>query len=1104
MQKKVFKLLSLMLLLPLTLMAQVTTAGMAGKVSDGQETIIGATITATHVPSGTVYRAVSNESGRYAINGMRAGGPYEVEVSYIGYKSKKFTQLTLALGQSTVLNVWLDESNTQLQEVQVFATGRSNMRTDRAGAVTTIGSNEIASLPTASRQLNDLMKLTPTAATTGSILAVGGGNYRQSYVTVDGAAYNNAFGIGSNLPGNGSPISIDALEQISVSTSPFDVRQNGFTGAAINAVTKAGTNELKGSAYLYTTNNHLRGNKVADLEEMPREQNHNTTYGFSLGGPIVKNKLFFFVNGEMEDNVKAGPTAYARPDGTEWDPTDNLYHRPTVSDMNAIQNYLATTYGYDPGSYQGYSDKAPAHKLLARLDWNIDENNTLNVRFSKSKSKEINPPSPSVSPLKAATIFPGNATLGIASGQGHTSNTALYFQSQRYSKDYNFTSVAAEWNTKWGEMSNTLRGTYSFQDEPRSYEGGDFPTTHILKDGAVYAAFGPDIFTDGNLVQVKNFVITDEMTVTKGIHKLFGGIQFESNKATNGFMQGGNGFFVYKSWNDFKTNATPSAYLVTMAARADGSQFLSEMNTRLFSLYLQDQINVSDQLRFTAGLRFEKPIYPALKDNYNHAFTKLQFDNNRYTTDQLPDGSVTLSPRFGFNWNIDGHQRYVLRGGTGYFVGRLPFVWLISAVGNSNCGQIQYSYMDPTKATAGTPTYAATVADQMATLDASKIGSTYPAAPSTPTIIDRNLNMNAVWKSALAFDARLPYGIDFTLEGLYSREYNSVVIRNANVYQKGTATTELAPGDSRILYSLYDKSVNPCIITNTRDDGAYYYSITASLAKKFDFGLNLSASYTYSYSRTYTDGAGDQVSSAYSNNRYSVNAVNEEEVGYGTFVSPNRLLISASYRKEYLKNFASTVSLLYDGMNKGIVGNLLQARYSYALSRNVVGDYGANNLMYIPASRQALDAWNFTDIPADPKKGIDAYSAKEQRDDFWAYIQQDSYLSKHTGEYAQRGGAVMPWHHQLDFKFLQDFYMNVGGKRNTLQLGVDIENVLNLVNKHWGLYKQVNSMQPLTINKDGSFNFARLGNKKMSETYSDYNNMSSTYQIMFSLRYIFN
>lgn len=1104
MQKKVFKLLSLMLLLPLTLMAQVTTAGMAGKVSDGQETIIGATITATHVPSGTVYRAVSNESGRYAINGMRAGGPYEVEVSYIGYKSKKFTQLTLALGQSTVLNVWLDESNAQLQEVQVFATGRSNMRTDRAGAVTTIGSNEIASLPTASRQLNDLMKLTPTAATTGSILAVGGGNYRQSYVTVDGAAYTNAFGIGSNLPGNGSPISIDALEQISVSTSPFDVRQNGFTGAAINAVTKAGTNELKGSAYLYTTNNHLRGNKVADLEEMPREQNHNTTYGFSLGGPIVKNKLFFFVNGEREDNVKAGPTAYARPDGTEWDPTDNLYHRPTVSDMNTIKQYLATTYGYNPGDYQGYSDKAPAYKLLARLDWNVDENNSVNVRFSKSMSKEISSPSPSVSPLKAATIFPGDAAQGIGSGLGHTTNAALYFQSQRYSKDYNFTSIAAEWNAKWGELNNILRGTYSFQDEPRSYEGGDFPTTHILKDGAVYAAFGPDIFTAGNLVQVKNFVITDEMTITRGIHKLFGGMQFESNKATNGFMQGGNGFFVYNSWNDFVNKAAPSAYLVTMAARGDGSRFQAEMLTRQFSIYLQDQINVSDQLRFTAGLRLEKPIYPALENNYNHAFADLKFDNNRYTTDQLPNGDVTLSPRFGFNWNIDGHQRYVVRGGTGYFIGRLPFVWLISAVVNSNCGQIQYSYMDVTKATAGTPTFATNVADQIATLDASKIGSTYPAAPSTPTIIDRNLNMNAAWKSSLAFDARLPYGIDFTLEGLYSREYNSVVIRNANVYQKGLTTVELAPGDRRIQYSLYDKTVNPCIITNAKDNDAYYYSITASLAKKFDFGLNLSASYTYSYSRSYTDGSGDQVSSAYSNNRYSVNAVNEEEVGYGTFVSPNRLLISASYRKEYLKNFASTVSLLYDGMNKGIVGNLLQARYSYALSRNVVGDYGANNLMYIPASRQALDAWNFTDIPADPKKGIEAYSAKEQRDDFWAYIQQDSYLSKHTGEYAQRGGAIMPWHHQLDFKFLQDFYMNVGGKRNTLQLGVDIENVLNLVNKHWGLYKQVNSMQPLTINKDGSFNFARLGNKKMSETYSDYNNMSSTYQIMFSLRYIFN
>ena len=287
------------------------------------------------------------------------------------------------------------------------------MRTDRAGSVTSINTEEMAVVPTVSRSLNDIMKLTPTGANTGNGFAVGGGNFRQSYVTIDGAAFNNAFGIGGNLPGGGSPVSLDALEQVSVSTSPFDVRQSGFTGGAINAVTKSGTNEFKASAYMYTTNVHLRGNAVGDLAKIERTQDHATTYGVTIGGPIIKDKLFFFLNGELEDNVKAGPTARASADGSVWDPTDNINHRPTVSEMNMIKQYLTDTYNYDPGEYQGYSDKAPAHKILARLDWNIDENNKLNVRFSRSKSKSISSPSTSVSPLSSSAVYPGNIEAGI-------------------------------------------------------------------------------------------------------------------------------------------------------------------------------------------------------------------------------------------------------------------------------------------------------------------------------------------------------------------------------------------------------------------------------------------------------------------------------------------------------------------------------------------------------------------------------------------------------------------------------------------------------------------------------------------------------------------
>ena len=1098
--RRLFIIAVSLLMMTVSAVAQVTTSSISGLVTAGGEEAIGATITAKHMPSGAVYRGVTNVSGRYAIDGMRAGGPYEIEISYIGYQTQKFTDVQLSLGQNAVLDAPLSENSEVLQEIVVVSAGRNNMRTDRAGSVTSVNASEMSVVPTVSRSLNDIMKLAPTGANTGNGFAVGGGNFRQSYVTIDGAAFNNAFGIGGNLPGGGSPVSIDALDQISVSTSPFDVRQSGFTGGAINAVTKSGTNEYKASAYLYTTNNHLRGNKVGDYDEFARTKAHSTMYGFTIGGPIIKDKLFFFLNGELESNVTAGPTAVARTG--EWNPKDNVNHRPTAAEMNTIQDYLSKTYGYNPGAYQGYSDEAPAHKILARLDWNIDENNKVNLRFSNSKSKSISAPSTSVSPLTASKVYPGNAAAGIGSSQNIASNAALYFQSQRYSKDYNFTSVAAEWNAKWGIVNNTVRGTYSYQYEPRSYEGGTFPTTHILKDGAAFAAFGPDLFTAGNKASVKTFVGTEELSFSVGVHKLIAGLQFETNTAENGFMQGGNGMFIYNSWDDFVNKADPAAYLITMSASADGSQFVAKMKTQQLSLYVQDQINISDRFRLTAGLRMEKPIYPALENNYNHQFADMIFDNNKYTTDQLPEGNVTISPRVGFNWDITGDQRFVLRGGTGYFIGRLPFVWLVSAVGNSNCGQIQYGYQPGTEASAGIPTFSTDVAEQISTLDISKLGGYNPAAPSKPTIIDRNLSMNAVWKTSIAIDMKLPYDIDFTLEGLYSRDFNPAVIRNVNMRQIGNKTIEIAPGDFRPQYAANTK-VNPFLITNG-GNGAYYYSITASLAKKFDFGLDLRASYTYSKSRSYGDGIGDQVTSAYSTNRYSIGAVNSEEIGYGTYVSPHRLLISANYRKEYAKHFASTIGLVYEGMNNGFIGgsSYRYSRFSYTLNTNVIGDGGANNLMYVPASRAALDKWNFTDV-TDSKGNV--YTANQQRDDFWAYIQQDDYLKDHTGGYTERGGAIMPWHHQLDLKFMQDFYLKIGGKRNTLQLGVDIENLPNLINKSWGVYKQVNSMMPLTYNAaKGTYNFAKQGNEVLSKTYSDYNGFMSTYRIQFSVRYIFN
>lgn len=1097
-----------------TAMAQITTSGISGKVTANGEDIIGATIKAVHQPSGTVYRAVTNIDGRYSIQGMRPGGPYVLEVSYVGYKTKEVKNFNLSLGQNTILNESLSENAEMLQDVVVTADRNNNMRTDRAGATTSINADQIEAVPTVSRSMNDLLKLTPQGANVGSGFSVGGGNYRQSYVTVDGAAFNNAFGIGGNLPGNGSPISLDALDQISVSSSPYDVRLSGFTGGAISAVTKSGTNQFKGTAYMYTTNSHLRGNKVSDYE-LNRLQSHSTTWGASFGGPIIKDKLFFFANGEYQNNISAGPSGTARVNASdEWSPSSGTVHRPLQSDMDNMLSFLSKNYGYNPGRYQGYSLDTPSYKFLARIDWNINENNKLNIRFSKSHDKDSSAPSSSTTPFKDSVIYPGGEdATGGKSQSGRTANAGLYFESARYYQEKNFTSFAAEWNSKWGGVNNVLRATYSYQDEPRTYVGGMFPTVDILKNGSYYMGFGPDPFTEGNLRQVKTFVATDEATWSMGIQNFTAGLQFETNKATNGFGAASAGYYVFESMDDFMNGKAPRSYGVTFPMDGSG-QFLATMKYNQFSAYVQDQVNFSDRFRLTAGLRFELPIYPELENNYNKAFAAMKWKNDagvesQYSTDQLPDAPLTVSPRVGFNWDILGNHKLVLRGGTGYFIGRLPFVWLVSAVGNAGCGQYTYYYNTPSDkgATYKMDKFYQSREDQLKVLQQQglAVNREDAAAPSTPTIIDKDLKMNATWKTSLALDAKLPYDIDFSLEGIYSREFNPATVINLDRYWDGKSYTELAPGDKRKWYSR-NSSINPYMITNAGHK-AYYYSITASLAKKFAFGLNLSASYTYSKAKSYGDGVGDQVNSAYYNNRYSVNGNNDMELGYGTYVAPNRLLISASYKKDYGKNFGSEVGLIYEGMNMGYADGYSCTRYTYQLTGNVVNDYGSNGLVYIPASREALNEWKFTDVK--DKAGKVTYTAEQQKDDFWAYINQDDYLKNHKGEYAERGGAVMPWHHQLDFKFNQNFYLNVAGQKNTLQFGVDIKNLANLLNNSWGLYKTVNNTKLLkyTAGKDGaagSFQFQKNGKDVLSKTYTNLTSFNSTYSIQFSIRYIFN
>ncbi|MCH5335275.1 MAG: TonB-dependent receptor [Alistipes sp.] len=1095
--KKLFALI-LSIFAVCTVSAQVTNSGMNGTVTDQDgQPLIGATVIAVHTASGTEYGTATDLNGRYYIQGMRPGGPYKVTMSYVGCQSVEFTDITLPLGETVTRNGYL-KASLDIDEVVVVAEGRnSSMNVHRSGTSTNISKEMMELIPSVNRSMNDLMRLAPQSSTTTNGFAVGGGNYRQSYVTVDGAAFNNAFGIGQNLPANGSPISLDALDQISVSVTPYDVRQSGFTGGAINAVTKSGDNEFRGSVYTYLKSNSLRGTKAGD-QTIPVEEAHSYTYGASFGGAIVKNKLFFFVNGEYDDEVTAGPSGICR---TSEDQAfgQNGVKRPTVSDMDMMRNFLKEKYNYDPGRYSGYSLKTPGYKLLARMDWNISNDHKLNVRFSRTHSKDSSAPSTSVNPLTANSIYPGNTDLNIGKGQSITSNYAMYFESQRYYTIRDFTSVAAELNSRFlnGRMNNTLRYTFSYQDEPRDNVGGMFPTVHILKDGAPYMAFGPDVFTVGNLRQVATHVITDEVTYNSGDHNIIAGLQFESNDAVNGYQQGGAGFYVFNSMEAFMNGEKPSAFGITHSNSADLKQFQSRMQYRQLSFYVQDEMNLHQNFKLTAGLRFEVPMYPSLANNYNAAYADLDFNGKHYSTDQLPKARLTVSPRVGFNWDMTGERKYVLRGGTGYFIGRMPFVWLVSAVGNSNVGQTSYYYNDAATATGPQPDFHTKVEDILKDLYPNGFDPQTPVAPSSPTILDKNLKMPAAWKSSLAMDIKLPGNIDFTMEGIYSRDYNPTVISNLNYMPAGTPEEIIkGSGDMRGKTQGTYTKYNNFFITNG-DNGAYSYSVTAQLHKRFNFGLDVAFSYTHAGARSYGDGIGDQVTSAYKTNTYSRGMVNEHELGYGTYVAPDRILLSLNYRKEYAKHFATNVGLIYEGSQHAFIGGYSYTRFSYTFDGCVTGDGGANSLLFIPASREDLDKWNFL--------GTETYTAEQQKDDFWAYINQDSYLKTRKGKYTERGGAIMPWHHQVDLHFGQEFFITTkSGKRNTLEFGVDIQNLPNLLSKNWGTYKQIRNTSLLKLNSDGSCQYNMVNNQRNTTTSQTYSSLWSTYRVMFNVRYRFN
>jgi hypothetical protein len=1100
--KSMFTMLTFLFISVIMFGQATTTSGINGKIVDPDgKPLAGAAVVAVHVPSGFQYGALANSEGFFTIQGMRPGGPYNIEVSFIGYSKKSVTDISLLLGELFVLNTTLEEASTQLNEVVVVGAKTPVFNSEKNGASINISNRQLTTMPSISRNINDLTRLTPQA--NGN--QIGGGNYRQNFITVDGAQFNNAFGIGTNLPGNGAPISLDAIDQISVNITPYDVRQSGFIGASVNAVTRSGSNEFSGSVYTYMQNEQFKGNKVGDATyrylssgSFKRTPSDYSMQGLRLGGPIIKNKLFFFLNFEMEKTTIPGPPRVAATPESPADYNNNIA-RPTASDMDMISTYLRDTYGYETGPYQGYSFESPGTKFLARIDWNINKDHKFNIRYSYQANKDPSNPSTSVSPF--GTIYTNN--------RQHMD--AMWYRNSGYFQERNFSSLSAELNSSFagGKYRNTLRATYSFQDEPRSTEGKLFPFVDILKGGSPYVSFGTELFSYGNLREVSTMTINDDFTWSIGINNFTAGLQYEGDNTKNGFMRFGSSFYVFNSWDDFVNGVNPKNFGITFSNTPGYAQAFPTFKYSQLSAYLQDEIVVNSKLKVVAGLRLDLPTYPESLAEHP-IIAGLTFGENTYSTSTLPKTRVMVSPRIGLNYDFSEDRSLVLRGGTGIFTGRVPFVWIVSQAGDA--GMLQT-----------TQTYSAGVGTGVPGPFSREINAYYPATqpaagtivPGTFTIISKDFKMPQSWKSSLAFDTKLPWGMKGTIEGIYNKDINTAFFVNEGLQGATNLNIDGYP-DNRIIYpnaiagryfQLHTNGiitpvtgasgVSPIVLENRK--GGYYWSATAKVEKAFKNGFAGMIAYTHSEARNLVDGSGDQAASAWNGNP-NVNGANSPELSYTSYVTPNKIISSVSYRIEYLKYMGTSISLFYEGGSTG--------RYSYVYSSNFARDgAGSNNLIYIPKDPSEITFVNQT-------VNTFVWTAQAQSDAFFAYINQDKYLKSRKGMYAERNGAKMPWRNGIDIKFMQDFFVNVGGKRNTIQVSIDVLNFANLINKDWGLaqsYSQGNILTPANTSSlvaggtvKPTFRLNPYNNTMLTKTFNNNISYASTYSMQLGIRYIFN
>lgn len=1026
--------------------AQNTTSSITGVSSDSEGVLPGTIVRVTHVESGTTYSTVSNSKGIYRIDGILPGGPYTVEFSFVGYQKSQTQVERISLGEVYSCNATLKAG--AIKEVVIVGDGASIRKT---GASESITAQDIEKTPSIERWMDDLTNLSPYFQGNG----FGGRDNGTINYSIDGSNFNNNMGFERvRMPAQNRPISIDAIEEMQIVTSSFDVKNSNFLSASVNAVTKRGSNTFKGSAYTYIKSENFRGNKPYGEDLGDRPHYRRNIYGVTLGGPIIKDKLFFFVNGELEDipnpihNWKLSSDGIADP--------DHSVSRVTAADMAQFANDLKSMYGWNPGSYTDFDGENNYYRLLGRLDWNISDKHHAMVRYNYTGKNLSN------------NVYAG------ALGLGHpVSQYSQTFRGSTWTQVDNVHSIAFELNSNFNSlMHNELRGSYTWNSSNNRDCDAKFPTIDIMKedqDGVLrpFMNAGIDQYAWNNGIKENVWNIVDNFSMSLGQHHLTLGAEFEAIKAYNCFMKFGGGYWRYNSYEDFLNKKAPSAFAMCWSLTGEETA-KSDIDMNRLAFYAQDEFDVSKRLRLLYGMRVDMNMY--VNDKYaNPAMKDVTFNGTNVNWGEWPKTTPLISPRFGFNYDVveDGSVR--LRGGIGLYTGRFPLIFYSKMQENS--GMLQTSVQinkadDPLLQylAGGIRTPQQVLSEIVPNLpeDLQKRFPTQAGATSNVIGIDRDFKTPQTLKTTLAIDWKLPLPFDalFTLEGTYAKDYNAITAYDANIDMENVEAKRFGGNDDRFCY-IRNKGesfrIDPSkgfayVMTNVNK--GYSANVVARLTMTPIKNLDIMAAYTFTKSKSINSMVSYQVDASMKS-LPTVNGCNYQEVSNPRyFIAPHRIIASASYKFEYLKGHASTMlSLFYEGR---AWNPNTYAYYSFTYANDMNGDGFNNDLLYVPATKDEL---LFADITN--KDGSIAFSADEQREAFWKYVNDDHYLKTRKGKYSEAFGGHSQWGNRFNLRIAQEFKVKAGKNTNRLQINCDIFNVANLLNNKWGVLKYQQNVTPL-------------------------------------------